>query len=113
TNKSNEHVDNGEDPIDGRGRIEVREVIDGGDECVPWKKKANAEGEVDDVSEVVGIRRSFFGRSFVRIEEKRSLRSGFRVSYDSGGFIGGGHLNLFSFSQFWGFLGNSLTNGSH
>lgn len=36
TDKTHEHVNNGEDTIHGGGRVEVGEVIDGGDESVPW-----------------------------------------------------------------------------
>lgn len=47
--EADEHVDDGEDAVDGGGRVEVGEVVDGGDEGVPWEEEADAEGEVDDV----------------------------------------------------------------
>ena len=47
--EADEHVDDGEDAVDGGGGVEVGEVVDGGDEGVPWEEEADAEGEVDDV----------------------------------------------------------------
>lgn len=54
--EGDEHVDDGEDAVDAGLRVEIGEVVDGGDEGVPWEEEAEAEGEEDDVSEVEGVR---------------------------------------------------------
>lgn len=46
---ADDHVADGEDAVDGGVRVEVGEVIDGGDESVPGEEVAGAEGEVDEV----------------------------------------------------------------
>ena len=53
--ESDEHVNDGEDAVDADVRVEVGEVIDGCDECVPWDEITCAECEVDDVREVEGV----------------------------------------------------------
>lgn len=82
------HVNDGEDTVDAGGGVEVREVIDGGDEGVPWKEEATAEGEVDDVGEVEGV----FG-DLRRCDGEEV--SGFGVAVGGGGethlgIVGGG-----------------------
>lgn len=47
--EADEHVNDSEDAVNAGVGVDVGEVIDGGDEIVPWKHVTEAEGEVDDV----------------------------------------------------------------
>lgn len=42
TEKADEHVSDGEDAVNGDFRVDVGEVVDGGDEGVPWEKETDA-----------------------------------------------------------------------
>lgn len=50
--EADEHVDDGEDPVDAGLRVDVGEVVDGGDERVPWEEEPETQREVDYVREM-------------------------------------------------------------
>lgn len=50
--EADDHVNDGENTVDGSFRVEVGKVIDGSDEAIPWEEKANAQSEVDDVAQI-------------------------------------------------------------
>lgn len=47
--EADEHVNDGEDSVNVDVGVDEGEVIDGGDESVPWEEVAEADGEVDDI----------------------------------------------------------------
>ncbi|KAF7829368.1 putative LRR receptor-like serine/threonine-protein kinase [Senna tora] len=64
-NDADEHVSDGEDAVNAGSGVQVREVIDSGDEGIPWEKVAEAEGEVDDVGKVALVLGNLVGCGFV------------------------------------------------
>lgn len=48
-NQTDEHVNDGEYTVDALVGVNIGEIIDGRDECIPWEEKSGAKREVDDV----------------------------------------------------------------
>lgn len=68
--EAEEHVADGEDAVDVGAGVEVGEVVDGGDEGVPWEEEAGAQDKVNGVSEEEGVLRRLPGAAAVALEEE-------------------------------------------
>lgn len=68
--EAEKHVADSEDAVDVGAGVEVGEVVDGGDEGVPWEEEAGAQGKVDGVGEVESVLRRLPGPAAVALEEE-------------------------------------------